>query len=1577
MGIDQRFNAGRFHAGRFSGNDGGTITPSYQVTVSGLVSNPEYGQTAQIGTPLIATAHGFSDAAPGSIGWQWRNGSGDITGATDASYTPVESDDLQTIYPVAYPADTYAAKPGPAHTVRFAPAVSLGGLSDVTYSENTGTKSVPAATAFSGSGLKYSVETNVSDLTIDEVTGEISIPTNSGPQSDMVTVTASNSGGSATASFLAVVAERAFTVSLSGLTGNIAQVGTPISAEVEWTGVPGAVKRYRWRSNGSVIPDAPSQTYVVDPSIDGTELSCTIISYDHGNRTSPRHPVQFAAPVASGNLSDVSLVTGSGDQVVDASVDFAGSGMNYAVDTVLAGVSIDAATGLLTISTDVAASGSVTVNASNSGGSASSTFAVSVSAATGTDVTFGAMTLAGSGGLPKPAGATGIVDDGGTNLVLSGNEVVPAGSGGVTDGTLTFDDATVWTVRTVAQGYSVKADQAEIEAAAAHAPVSSDRIALVRDGEATGRPVTIAKGFTGRFTIQGNARGAKLPGFSLDNSRNITLRSLTIERLPSGAGDEIVVECPNTVGITVTDCLVQSKAPRFLDFVSKAGYYDPLNTSFNLIGCRGGQEGGADTANNLTVTDNDLRNCRRALRLVFSDGAVIERNTITDFTANPAELQGSNWSFSDNRAYGCWAHGGGNTGATGPNNPHAGAKWRIPVADASGFSVGESITGATSGETATVIAIETASHEGLDWLYTDGPLWAPYTEAGFFSAGEPINGDLSGSSTMTGEAHAVFPFDYGDPHNSLFGTGFGGDNQLFQGNILLRGTARKDAGMADIGLLKQDYEAICSGPKWNDPDRGVPIHDYTNVTIQANFMECSDNSGLAFGNMTDNCKLRYNTVVYSQASGTGRSPNMYFAEIGPGVEAVGNVATVFTSASGGDNSDLDASFFDLGYGNVSARYAGQGGVEAGDLNEYSALFTGPGFADITPDNAEDRFAAKPGGRLLNGPVRAGCFGTGVYDFDTGTASIPSHIKPRTTVATGVRLNQVAFDGSSSFRITESTPFLGITNPDEMTIIMGLTMNSADDGADRYLVFGNGYALTVRRKPDGRISVGVEDAAGNSALSFRTSMRMDSADGPTIWTFSWKLSTYEINVMKGSVIDPFVQVDICTGRGIGTNASYIDCMGGMNGNLEFLLIDDKFLDFDQATVDRIVSLDGKHPSYGPDGSAVMGRRPKIYLTGDRSAWASDALQLGSIAGAAKLTGTVTDFIPDTTAPVLSAAGGTATGQTVISRTVSTNEGDGRLYFVTTTQSAAPSAAQVRLGQDNAGLPAIASGNQPVTASGAQLCPDAEGLAQDTSYWHHFLHEDFAGNQSTVLSSGAIVTNASSYTQVWAQFPADKSAYLERGGELSGAPATTPRCIYAATFSPSAGDLDANGMLLATDTSSSYFAQFVHSSLNYFGMKQENSLNSIAVSGYATQRAETADEKYLLLYSYDDVAGASFAVVNLSGGALLGETYSYNFPGMNLASGSQVNWFIGGNGVGGSRIAGQMERCMLWLGQSLDFSLQANRSKFVEPDGSLLSPSEAVANVAGAGPIINISGTGFVTGKNDGSGGDFTVTGTITV
>jgi hypothetical protein len=80
---------------------------------------------------------------------------------------------------------------------------------------------------------------------------------------------------------------------------------------------------------------------------------------------------------------------------------------------------------------------------------------------------------------------------------------------------------------------------------------------------------------------------------------------------------------------------------------------------------------------------------------------------------------------------------------------------------------------------------------------------------------------------------------------------------------------------------------------------------------------------------------------------------------------------------------------------------------------------------------------------------------------------------------------------------------------------------------------------------------------------------------------------------------------------------------------------------------------------------------------------------------------------------------------------------------TTSATPPSVAQVKAGQNNGGTAAVDSGNQAVSATGAQNAT-ADGLTASTAYYSYFVHTDAAGNNSTVAAADGFTTDASGYT-----------------------------------------------------------------------------------------------------------------------------------------------------------------------------------------------------------------------------------------
>ncbi|RIV82943.1 hypothetical protein D2V17_14165 [Aurantiacibacter xanthus] len=123
--------------------------------------------------------------------------------------------------------------------------------------------------------------------------------------------------------------------------------------------------------------------------------------------------------------------------------------------------------------------------------------------------------------------------------------------------------------------------------------------------------------------------------------------------------------------------------------------------------------------------------------------------------------------------------------------------------------------------------------------------------------------------------------------------------------------------------------------------------------------------------------------------------------------------------------------------------------------------------------------------------------------------------------------------------------------------------------------------------------------------------------------------------------------------------------------------------------------------------------------------------------------------DVIAPTLSSPTDAANGTDAMTGSVSTNEGNGTLYWFISTSPTPPSAANLK-----AGVGAVAAGSQAVSATGTQNISNS-GLSAETTYYTHFLHRDDAGNDSAIATSDGFTTEAEGVAPL--SFPAQGARY----------------------------------------------------------------------------------------------------------------------------------------------------------------------------------------------------------------------------
>lgn len=162
-----------------------------------------------------------------------------------------------------------------------------------------------------------------------------------------------------------------------------ARIGqTLTSSSGTWSGTGTISYAYQWRRNGANIGGATANTYTLVAGDDQSVITCRVTATDDNGSVSVSTAgvtALYAAPAASGGLSDQTYDQNTGDQTVNAATDFSGaSGGSWSVTG--AGASIDGS-GVVTIPTSAVLSGAVvTVTYTNSGGFAQSAFQVTVSA---------------------------------------------------------------------------------------------------------------------------------------------------------------------------------------------------------------------------------------------------------------------------------------------------------------------------------------------------------------------------------------------------------------------------------------------------------------------------------------------------------------------------------------------------------------------------------------------------------------------------------------------------------------------------------------------------------------------------------------------------------------------------------------------------------------------------------------------------------------------------------------------------------------------------------------------------------------------------------------------------------------------------------------------------------------------------------------------------------------------------------------------------------------------------------------------------------------------------------------------
>ena len=265
----------------------------------------------------------------------------------------------------------------------------------------------------------------------------------------------------------------------------------------------------------------------------------------------------------------------------------------------------------------------------------------------------------------------------------------------------------------------------------------------------------------------------------------------------------------------------------------------------------------------------------------------------------------------------------------------------------------------------------------------------------------------------------------------------------------------------------------------------------------------------------------------------------------------------------------------------------------------------------------------------------------------------------------------------------------------------------------------------------------------------TIIRRADADLPTLTLSS---STLYEGQTQGDTVGTFTPGNF-TGTAGAVSLANISPSGAVQMN-----VDGRTLEYGATPIDRDIDLVATFDaSYDDD----TGTKTFSFIL--------DVLLVGQPAG-----GTIDGVFEtdaDETAPILTSPVGTKTGQTTADGGVTTDEGNGTLYMVTTQSATQPSAAQIAAGTDHADAAADFDDSLAVSAAGVKAF-SVTGLTASTAYYNHYVHVDAAGNTSSVVSSAEFTTSAASawepsddatlYGKMFAWFDASDAATISATG-----------------------------------------------------------------------------------------------------------------------------------------------------------------------------------------------------------------------
>ena len=341
--------------------------------------------------------------------------------------------------------------------------------------------------------------------------------------------------------------------------------------------------------------------------------------------------------------------------------------------------------------------------------------------------------------------------------------------------------------------------------------------------------------------------------------------------------------------------------------------------------------------------------------------------------------------------------------------------------------------------------------------------------------------------------------------------------------------------------------------------------------------------------------------------------------------------------------------------------------------------------------------------------------------------------------------------------------------------------------------------------------------------------------------------------------------------------------------------------------------------------------------------------------------ITTLSGDVTAPILSSPTDTANGPTAATGSVSTDEGNGTLFWVVSTSATAPTAAQVIAGQIHTGAAASAAGSQTVSGTGVQnIAPS--GLTASTAYWIHFAHRDAASNSSAVASGDGFTT---------------ASVFAARGAYFDGADYFSSTAITVAATSNGLMSFWIKNDDAAWNTPSRHLFNWNISTTTHlslitassgrmtFRLANNTATDTLTVYAAGGTTAFVPATWYHILIGWT-AAGAVFYVNGVSVGTM-------TFASIDMAGSNLTRIYFGTNTAITNFWKGDIAHFWFDPSQTLDMTVQANREKFALA-GFPVDLGSTGAIPTGTAPKYYYDGAGAAW-DNQGTAGTVALTGAL--